>query len=183
MLSTVPYRRRAVHCRYGMCEAGARQYFRPGYGRLQSAFEEQEREQKRRATEGYHHGDPTCIWYRCDSLSGPDPGGTLAIDLKDCHNFAWGGSGEKICRLGGSRPCVFVKVGVRYNHRVGQVQFKQSLAVTKGCLQCLKEWLSSWRLRQRPWGYRRAPARDERRPLQRGGSSVLNEALTAKPSV
>ena len=48
VVSTVPYRRRAVDCRYGMCQAGAREYFRPGYGRLQSAFEEQERGQKRR---------------------------------------------------------------------------------------------------------------------------------------
>ena len=37
---TVPYRRRAVDYRYGMCQAGAREYFRLGYGRPQSAFEE-----------------------------------------------------------------------------------------------------------------------------------------------
>ena len=43
MLSTVPYRRRAVDCRYGMRQACAREYFLPGYERLQSAFKEQER--------------------------------------------------------------------------------------------------------------------------------------------
>ena len=32
MLSTVPYRRRAVDCRYGMCQAGAREHFRPVVG-------------------------------------------------------------------------------------------------------------------------------------------------------
>ena len=43
MLSTVLYRRRAIDCRYGMCQVGARVYFRPRCGRLQSAFDEQER--------------------------------------------------------------------------------------------------------------------------------------------
>ena len=50
VLSTVPHRRRAVDCRYGMCQAGTRRYFRPGYGRLQSAFEEQEQGQRGRDT-------------------------------------------------------------------------------------------------------------------------------------
>ena len=113
MLSTVPYRSRAVDYRYGMCQAGAREYFRTGYGRLQSEFEEQERGQKRRAIAGYHHGDPTCMWYRCDSFFGPDPGGTLAIDLKDGDDFPCGWSGERICCLGGSRPCVFVNVDAK----------------------------------------------------------------------
>ena len=54
--------------------------------------------------------------YRRDSLSGPDPGGTLAIDLNDGDDFSCGCSGEKICRLGGSRSCVFANVGMR--HRV-----------------------------------------------------------------
>ena len=95
-VATVPYRRRAVDCRYRMCQAGAREFFRPGYGRLQSAFEEQERGQKGRARAGYHHGDPTCMCYRCDSLPGPDPGGTLAIDLNDGDDFSCGCSGETI---------------------------------------------------------------------------------------
>ena len=47
MLSTdrpgVPYRRRAVSCRYGMCQAAARSDFRPGYGPLQSESQKQER--------------------------------------------------------------------------------------------------------------------------------------------
>ena len=70
--------------------------------------------EKRRTSAGYHHGDPTCMWYRCDSLPGPDPGGTSAIDLKDSVFISSGCSGEKICCLGGSRPCVFVNVGVRH---------------------------------------------------------------------
>ena len=178
MLSTVPYRRRAVDCRYGMCQAGAREYFRPGCGRVQSAFQE-ERGQKRRASAGYHHRDPTCMWYRCDSLPGPDPGGTLAIDLKDGDDFSC--SGDKIYRLGGSRPCVFVNVGCVIVAKVAKFRVEaQPLAVMKGCLQCLKEWLSSWQLRQSPRFSRRTSARGERRPLQRGGPSVLNEALTAK---
>ena len=98
-------------------------YFRPGCGRLQRAFEEQERGQKRRASAGYHHRDPTCMWYR-DSLPGPDPGGTLAIDLKYGDNFSC--SGGKIYRLGGSRPCVFVNVDVRHRRQVGQVQGSSS---------------------------------------------------------
>ena len=76
----VPYHRRAVNCRYKMCQAVARSNFRPGYRRLQSAFQQQQRRQKRRARVGYHHGDPTCMCCY-DSLSGPGPGGTLAIDL------------------------------------------------------------------------------------------------------
>ena len=110
----VPYRRRTVNRRYGMCRAGARECFRPGYGRLQSTFEEQERGQKRRASAGYHDGDPTCMCYRCVSLPGPDPGGTLAIDLKYGDDFSCGCSGEKVSRLGGSRPCVLANVGVRH---------------------------------------------------------------------
>ena len=60
------------------------------------------------------------------SLPGPDPGVTLAIDLKDGVDVACGCSGEKICRLGGIRPCVFVNVGVRHRRQVGQVQGSSS---------------------------------------------------------
>ena len=67
-------------------------YFRPGCGRLQSAFEGQERAQKRQTSARYHR-DPTCMGYR-DSLPCPDPGGTLAIDLKDGDDFSC--SGDKI---------------------------------------------------------------------------------------
>ena len=52
--------------------------------------------------------------YRRDSLSGPDPGGTLAIDLNDGDDFFCGCSGEKICRLGGSGSCVLANVGMRH---------------------------------------------------------------------
>ena len=104
-----------------MCQAGAREYFRPGCGRIQSALEEQERGQKRRVSAGYHHGDPTCLWYCCDRLPGPDPGGTHVIDLKDGDDLSCGCSGEKICRLGSSRPCVFANVDVRHRRQVGQV--------------------------------------------------------------
>ena len=125
MLSTVPYRRRAVDCRYGMFQAGAREYFHPGCGRLQSKFEEQERGQKRRTSAGYHHRDPTCMWYRCDCLSSPDPGGTFAIDLEDGNDFSCC-SGDKIYRLGGSRPCVLANIVVRHRRQVGQVQGSSS---------------------------------------------------------
>ena len=87
VLLTVPDRLRAVDCRYGMCHAGAREYLRPGCGRPQSAFEEQERGQKRRVNAGYQYRDPTCMCCRCDSLPGPDPGGYLAIDLKGGDDF------------------------------------------------------------------------------------------------
>ena len=99
--------------------------FARGCGRLQSAFEEQERGQKRRVSAGYHHRDPTCLWYCCDSLSSPDPGGILAIDLEDGDDFSCC-SGDKIYLLGGSRPCVFVNVGVRHRRQVGQVQGSSS---------------------------------------------------------
>ena len=66
------------------------------------------------------------MWYRCDSLPGPDPGGTLAIDLKAGDDYFCGYSGEKVCRLGGSRPCVYVNVGARHRRQVGQVQGSSS---------------------------------------------------------
>ena len=64
--------------------------------------------------------------YRCDSLSGPDPGGTLAIDLNDRDVFSCGCSGEKIRRLDGSRLCVFANVGMCHRRQVGQVQGSNS---------------------------------------------------------
>ena len=182
-LSTVPYRRRAVDCRYGLCQAGARESFRSGYGRLQSAFEEQERGQNRRASAGYHHGNPTCMWYRCDSLPSPDPGGTLAIDLKDDDDFSCCCYGEQICRLGGSRPCVFATVGVRHRRQVGQVQGSSSRTHSNKRMPTMLEGMVVFvAVEAKPWFSRRTSARGERRSRQRGGSSVLNEALTAKPS-
>ena len=92
---------------------------------------------------GYHHRDPTCMWYRCDSLPGPNPGDTLAMDIKNGDDFSCCSSdkiyrtlaidqqdgddfsccsSDKISRLGDSRPCVFVNVGVRHRRQVGQVQ-------------------------------------------------------------
>ncbi len=50
----------------------------------------------------------------------------LALILKDGDDFSCGCSGEKICRLGGSRPCVFVNVGVRHRRQVGLVQGSSS---------------------------------------------------------
>ena len=38
----------------------------------------------------------------------------LALVLKDGDDLSCGCSGEKICRLGGSRPCLCVNVGVRH---------------------------------------------------------------------
>ena len=65
------------------------------------------------------------MWYRCDSLSGRDPGGTVAIYLKEDDDF-FGCSGDKIYRFGGSRPIVFVNVGVRHRRQVCQVQGSSS---------------------------------------------------------
>ena len=53
---------------------------------------------------------------------GPDPGGPLTIDLKKSDEFYCGCSGEKICRLVGSRPCVVVNSVVRHCRQVGLVQ-------------------------------------------------------------
>ena len=114
----VPYRRRAVNCRYGMCQAGARSDFRPGYERLQSAFQEQERGQKRRARMGYHHGDPTRMCCGPDSLSGHGPGRTLAISLNDGGDFSCGCFGDKICCFSGRRSCVLANVGMRHSRQV-----------------------------------------------------------------
>ena len=122
----VPYRRRAVNCRYGMCYAGARSDFCPGYWRLLSVLQEQEGGQKRRSRVGYHHGNLTFMCYRCDSLADTDPGGTFAIFLNDDDEFRCGCSGEKICRLGGNRPCVLAKVGMRHRRQVCQVQGKRA---------------------------------------------------------
>ena len=118
----VPYRRRAVNFRYGNCQAGTRQDVRPGYERPQRVFQEQERDQKRRARVGYHHGVPRCMCYRCHSLPGPEPGSTLAIDLNDGDDFCCGCSGEKRFRLRDSRSCVLDNVSMRHRHKVGQVQ-------------------------------------------------------------
>ena len=60
--------------------------------------------------------------YRCNSLPDPDPGGTLAVALNDDDELRCGCSGEKICRLGGSRPCVLANVDMRHRRQVGQVQ-------------------------------------------------------------
>ena len=50
MLPTLPYSRRAVDCRYGMCQAGTREYFRPGCKRPYGAFEKEERGRRARDT-------------------------------------------------------------------------------------------------------------------------------------
>ena len=65
--------------------------------------------------------------YRYDGLLGPDPGDTLAMALNDGHNFSCC-SGENIYRLDGSRPCVFISVGVRHRRLVGQIQGATSQA-------------------------------------------------------
>ena len=86
----VPYHRRAVICRCGRYLAGARSGFCSGRGQLQGVFQEQEREQKKRARLGHHHGVQTCLGYRgyrCDCLPGLVPGGTLAIGLNDGDDF------------------------------------------------------------------------------------------------
>ena len=75
---------------------------------------------------GYHHGNLTFMCYRCDSLADTDPGGTFAIFLNDDDEFRCGCSGEKICRLGGNRPCVLAKVGMRHRRQVCQVQGKRA---------------------------------------------------------
>ena len=49
----------------------------------------------------------------------------LALILNG-DDFSCGCSGEKICRLRGSRPCMFVNVGVRHRRQVGQVQGSSS---------------------------------------------------------
>ena len=60
----------------------------------------------------------------------------------------------------------------------------QPLALIKGCLQVRKECVSSWQSKQCPRFSRRAAPRTEgeRRALQRGGLSVLNDAETANTS-
>ena len=88
----VPYRCRAVFvgARY---LAGACSSFHWGCRQLQGAFQEQEREQKRRTRVGHHHGGQACMGYRgyrCVCLPGLFPGGTLAIDLNDGDDFCCG---------------------------------------------------------------------------------------------
>ena len=50
------------------------------------------------------------MWYRCDSLPGPDPGGTLAIDRKDGDLFSC--SGEKRYRLSGRADHAYLSTSV-----------------------------------------------------------------------
>ena len=103
--SGVPYRHRAVNCRCGRYLAGARSGFSSGCGQPLGAFREQPREQKRRAKVGHYHGGQTCTGYRgyhCDCLPGLGPGGTLAIDLNDGHDFSGGCVCDKTCRRDGS---------------------------------------------------------------------------------
>ena len=52
----VPYRRRAVFFRFEKDLAGVRSDFRSGRGQPHDAFQEQQREQKRRVRVGHHHG-------------------------------------------------------------------------------------------------------------------------------
>ena len=124
----VPYRRRAVNCRYGMCQASHIRISARVMGR--SKAHSRSRRGSRRGGRGRNttmRGGPTCICYCRDTLPDPDPpGDTLAIDLNDGDDFSSGCSGEKICRLGGSRSCVLANVGMRHRRRVGQVQGSSS---------------------------------------------------------
>ena len=89
--SGVPYHRRAVYFRCGRYLVDARSGFRSGSGQPLSAFQEQPREQNRRARVGHLHGGQMCMGFRCDCcccLPGPCPGGTIAIDLNDCDDFS-----------------------------------------------------------------------------------------------
>ena len=49
---------------------------------------------------------------------------TRFIYLKEGDGFSC--SGDKIYRLGSSRSCVFVSVGVRHRRQVGQIQGSSS---------------------------------------------------------
>ena len=60
--------------------------------------------------------------YRCDSLADTDAGGILAIVLNDDDEFHCSCLSENMFRLGGSRPCVLAKVGMRHRRQVCQVQ-------------------------------------------------------------
>ena len=55
---------------------------------------------------------------RCDSLLGPDPGDTLAIDLNDGDDFSCGCAGENIGRRGGSWSCVLANVDLHHRRQV-----------------------------------------------------------------
>ena len=106
---------------YVMCLAGAREYFRPGYWRLQSAFEVRDRGQERQVSTGHQYRDLTCMWYRSDIFPGRDAGGTFEIDLEDGDGFPCC-SYDKMNSLGGSRACVLVNVGVRHRRKGCQVR-------------------------------------------------------------
>ena len=178
----VPYRRRVVSCRYGMCQTGARYNFCPCFRRLQSVFLEQELEQKRRARAGYNHGDPTCMCYHCDRLSEPDPSDTLAIDLNDGDDISCGCSGEMI-----SVPAVVdhacmptlvcVIVAKLSKFRV------QSAARINGRMRTTLEGvLFSWQFRQSLRYSLRASARveGERRPRSKGEGLYLERGTNDK---
>ena len=65
------------------------------------------------------------VWYCCGSWPCAVPGGTLGIDLNDGDGISCCSS-DKIYRLGGSRPCVFVNVGVRHCRQAGEDQGSSS---------------------------------------------------------
>ena len=50
----------------------------------------------------------------------------LVLVLKDGVDFLCGCSGEKICRVGRSRPCVCVNVGECHRRQIGQAQCSSS---------------------------------------------------------
>ena len=104
--------------------------------------------------------------------------------MNDGDEFSCACSGENIRRRGGSWSCMLANVGTRHRFQVGPGSgFEQPLALMNECLLRFKERLSSWKLRQIPRFSRRTErAEGERRPFQRDGSSVLNEARTAKTS-
>ena len=118
--------------------------------------------------------------YRCDSLSGPDPGGTLAIDLNflvvvRARRFAVSTVADYACLP--TSVCVIVAKSAKFRVQTAARINERISTILEGVVVLVA-------VEAKPPVFRRVSARveGERRPLQRGGSSVSNEALTAKTS-
>ena len=182
--SGVPYSRRAVNCRCARYLAGARSGFRSGCGQPLCALREQPWEEKRGARVGHHHGGQTCTGYRgyrCDCQPGLGPGGTLAIDLETIFLVVL--AGRVAVAAIASHTCVPPSVSIIIT-KLAEFRVQTAARVNKW-VPTVSEGVCVFvavETKSPVFSEGSTRAEGERRPLERGGSSVLNEALTRKIS-
>ena len=106
----------------------------------------------------------------------------LALIVKDGDDFSCGCSGEKIVVSAvADHACVATSVCVIVA-KLAKFRVQAATRSNEGMRTMHDGMVVFVAVEANPRFSRRALARGERRPLQRGGSSVLNEAITATPS-